>query len=152
MLSSQEEQEERRRVLAQDARVREQQGSTFHTFAQADADIPGRFSAVAHATVVGADPIPNYPAAAAHQHDPCGLEPPIGYRIDAMPDPEEPSTVHHAAVEQTGEPPSASPLSRGSPLSSGDLTSDGDAPSSQLDVQRAEVGSPPLNKFRRRRV
>jgi hypothetical protein len=35
---------------------------------------------------VGADPFPNYPAAAAHQRDPCGQEPPLGYAIDAMPE------------------------------------------------------------------
>jgi len=54
MLSSQIDQEERRRVLENDRRVRDQQGSTFHQFAQADAQIPGRFAAFS-ATVVGSN-------------------------------------------------------------------------------------------------
>ena len=146
MLSRQEEEQERKQVLRNDARVREQQGSTFHTFAQADADIPGRFSAVAHQIVVGADPFPNYPAAAAHQRDPCGQEPPLGYAIDAMPE-LEPSMTR---AQATGEPDPSSPLV-GSPSSSGDPTSAGDAPSAfPVGVQRAGVGSPPLNRFRRR--
>jgi hypothetical protein len=51
--SHQEEQEERRRVFAQDQSV-PRQASTFHQHAQADADTPrGRFSAVSAAYVVG---------------------------------------------------------------------------------------------------
>src|SRR6516165_2906444 len=100
MLESQREQEDRRRTMQNDARVREQiervfaqdqsvprQASTFHQHAQADADTPlGRFSAVSAAYVVGSTAIPQYPAAASHQRDPCGLEPPLGYRVDAMPE------------------------------------------------------------------
>jgi hypothetical protein len=141
-----EEQAERLRTLDNDRRLREQRGSTLHQFAQADADIPGRFSAVAHQIVVGADPFPNYPAAAAHQRDPCGQEPPLGYAIDAMPE-LEPSMTR---AQATGEPDPSSPLV-GSPSSSGDPTSAGDAPSAfPVGVQRAGVGSPPLNRFRRR--
>jgi len=66
MLSSQEEQQERRRVFAQDQSLR---SSTFHQHALAEAETPrGRFSAIANAQVVGATAVPNYPAAsAAHQ-------------------------------------------------------------------------------------
>jgi hypothetical protein len=35
---------------------------------------------------VGSTALPQYPAAASHQRDPCGLEPPLGYRVDAMPE------------------------------------------------------------------
>ena len=110
MLESQREQDERKRVL--DNKV--QQGSTFHQHAQADADIPrGRFSAVTSATVVGSTAVPQYPAAAAHQADPCGPEPSLGYRIDEL----EP-----APAVQATDPTSA------------------DAPSTPLG-QRADVGS-----------
>jgi hypothetical protein len=62
MLSSQEEQAERRRVLANDQRVKEQSG-TFLSHTHMDEG--GRFAQVTTAQIVGADPIPNYPAAAA---------------------------------------------------------------------------------------
>jgi len=86
VLSSQEEQTERRRVFAQDQSLRDQ-ATTFHQHAVADADIPrGRFAAVDAAYVVGskADVASAYPAASAHQADPCGPEPPLGYRIDDL--------------------------------------------------------------------
>ena len=84
MLSSQEGQAERRRVFAQDQSV-PNQASTFHQHATADANIPrGRFSAVETATIVGSQPTINYPPAAAHQRDPCGPEPSLGYRIDDL--------------------------------------------------------------------
>jgi hypothetical protein len=55
MLSSQKEQAERRRVLANDARVKDQTGTFFsHTHM----DEGGRFAQVATAQIVGADPIP----------------------------------------------------------------------------------------------
>jgi len=116
MLESQFDQHERRAVLRNDASVREQaerrrvfaqdqslrpQATTMHQFAQADALTPrGRFSAVEAQTVVGANPVPNYPAAAAHQADPCGIEPPLGYRIDAMPE-HDPVEVSSFPQQQT---------------------------------------------------
>jgi hypothetical protein len=119
MLSSQEDQIERRRVLANDQRVREQQGGSAyidHYMQEAG----GRFSAHAAATVVGSKPdvASAYPPAAAHQADPCGPEPPTGYRIDQMI-PDDP------VVQQGQDGPApdvpASPLaverSAGSPLS-----------------------------------
>ena len=114
MLSSQEEQAERRRVFAQDQSV-QRQATTMHAFAQADAATTrGRFSAHEAATVVGAEPTINYPAASPHQHDPCGPEPPLGFEIDQL----EPSMAFVEA--QAGEPADA-PLDVervGSPLSS----------------------------------
>jgi hypothetical protein len=126
MLSRQEEETERRRVFAQDQSV-QRQATTMHQFAQSEAETPrGRFSAVDNATVVGAQPTTNYPAAAAHQHDPVPKEEPLGYRIDAMPE-----------LEATSSAPQAT-----------DPTSD-DAPTPL--GQRADVGSLSSRRTYRRR-
>jgi len=124
MLSSQEEQAERRRVFADQSLPK--QASTFHQHAQADADTPrGRFSAVSASYVVGTTGSPQYPAAAAHQRDPCGPEPPLGYRIDEL----EPSFPSVQAPDPTSEDaPSPIPLS---------------------DVQRTGVGSLSNKAYRR---
>jgi hypothetical protein len=76
-------QAEKRRII----REQQQQGTTFHQHAQAQADemSQGRFAAIGHAQVVGAGPVPKYPAAAAHQSDPVGTEPPLGFSVDEMP-------------------------------------------------------------------
>jgi hypothetical protein len=144
-----QEQEERHRVYAQDQSLPRQPG-TYHSLAQADADTPlGRFSVLSNPMVVSQGA--SYPAAGPHQHDPCGPEPPLGYRVDAMfPDDDEPLAFSSCAQGQLGEP--ASPLRTGSPLSSDEPMSAGDAPSPVplADVQRAGIGSSPLNKFRRR--
>jgi hypothetical protein len=130
MLSRQEEEHERRAVLKNDARVRERQGTTFHQFAQEETIPRGRFTQVNPQLVVAAEPVPNYPAAAAHQHDPCGIEPPLGYSVDAMPE-HEPLEVSFPSPQATGEPT---------------------APSSTIplidDVER--VGSPLSSKLDRR--
>ena len=105
MTSKADEQRERERVLHNDELVREQAGTFMsHTHS----DVGGRFSAVGAQTVVGAEPITNYPAAAAHQRDPVPDEPPLGYRIDAMPE-QEPSTVLSSPcpVEVTDDPADA---------------------------------------------
>jgi len=102
MLSSQEEQIERARTLENDRKVREQ-GSTF--LSHTHSDLGGRYALVSPQTVVGADPIPNYPPAAAHQHDPCGQEPPLGYAIDEL----EPASPAQATGPTSDDP---SPLGR----------------------------------------
>jgi hypothetical protein len=104
------------RTFAQDQSL-PNQASTFQQHAQADANNPrGRYelAQVTTATVIGSKPevASAYPAAAPHQHDPCGLEPPLGYRIDEL----EPSM---AFVEiQAGEPADApsSSVSPGLPV------------------------------------
>src|SRR5262245_56186534 len=130
MLSRQEDQAEREAVLRNDARVREQ-GSTY--LAQTHSDVGGRFSAVGAQTVVGAEPFPRYPALPSGPwsgEDPCGTEPPLGYRIDAMPELETPTVVSSAPpVGQLGEPTRDAPSST--------------APSVG-DVEHA-LGSPPSN-------
>ena len=98
----------RRRVLQNDRRVREQ-GSTFSQFAQSEAsEIGGRFAANERATVVGADPVPGYPAA-FQQRDPVPDEPPLGYRIhDLTPHELEPSMASISLpveeAQSTGDP------------------------------------------------
>ena len=78
MLSSQEEQAERRRVFAQDQSV-QRQATTMHQFAQADAQTPrGRFSQIDAAYVVGSTALPQYPQASTpFQRDPVPDEPPL---------------------------------------------------------------------------
>ena len=121
MLSSREEQIERRRVFAQDQSLR---ASTFHQHAISDAETPrGRYSAISNAQVVGATAVPNYPAASAHQADPCGTEPPLGYRVNDL-EPLGPSVLAEAQGNSDGAVAPSVPLDverTASPLSqSGD--------------------------------
>jgi hypothetical protein len=111
MLSKQEEEQERREVLENDRRVREQQQQTgtffSHGVSQALDTAGGRYGAAMGApNVTGATPIPKYPAAAAHQADPVGTEPPLGFSVNDL----EPSAGLSAA-EATGgaAAPSAPP-------------------------------------------
>jgi hypothetical protein len=86
MLESQIDQAERRRVLENERKLREQQqGSTYHAHAQADLEIPGRFSALGKAHVVGTG-APEYPAASHPWQgpDPVPNEPALGYSIDKV--------------------------------------------------------------------
>jgi hypothetical protein len=77
MLSHQEEQIERRRVLENDKRIREQ-GSTFLAHTHNDL-AGGRFAAVGAATVIGSTAVPQYPQASTpFQRDPVPDEPPLG--------------------------------------------------------------------------
>ena len=113
MLSSQEEQIERRRVFAQDQSL-PKQATTFHQFAQADANTPrGRFSAVDAAYVIGSKPdvAGAYHPAAAHQRDPCGPEPSLGYAIDAL-DPGPVSPAQALPNPASAVAPSISSLTR----------------------------------------
>ena len=106
MLSRQEEERERRETLENDRLVREQQrGSTFHQHAVSQAaDLAGgRFGSLGAPHVVGSQPTPRSPAAAAHQADPVGPEPPTGYDVNAMPGFE--SSTDLSAVESSAAPP-----------------------------------------------
>jgi hypothetical protein len=101
-LSRQEEMEERRQVVENERRVRKQ-GSTFAQFAQSDAnERRGRFDAHEKSTVIGATSVPKYPAGPAWCDADQGLEPPLGYRIDAQ-EPLEPS-LHSPAQGNSGDP------------------------------------------------
>jgi hypothetical protein len=108
MLSSQIDQEERKRVLDNDTRVREQ-GGTFHQHAVADASTPrGRFDQVNSAYVVGSKPdvAGAYPAASSAHQVQLPDEEPTGYRIDQMSDPVEPSSFFTRQVTGPTSPPS----------------------------------------------
>jgi hypothetical protein len=113
MLSSQEDQHERREVQHNDQLVRQQQqeqtGSTFHQHAQASANdlAGGRWSGQGAAFVVGSTPQVNYPAAGPHQSDPVGQEPALGYRINDL----EPAPAVQATDPTSDDAPPASPLS-----------------------------------------
>jgi hypothetical protein len=125
MLSSQEDQSERRRVLANDQRVREQTG-TFHSHTHFEEG--GRFK-VADAQIVGQTAVPNYPAASPPWQGPdlVGDEPPL-----SDPDLEPPLPA------QAPDPPSA-PLDVGS-LSQGSA----DQPGSNV----AGAAPPTFRRFR----
>ena len=103
MLEKQIDQAERRAVMRNEQRVREgrvfapdqslpREATTFHQFAQADAEIPrGRFTAHERSSVTGATPAPSYPPASAWCADPGSqlLEPPLGLENPAFdPGPE----------------------------------------------------------------
>jgi hypothetical protein len=129
--SEADEQRERREVLENDRRVREQQkGSTYFQHAVAEADEPrGRFqNSSGTTTVIGRDGPPAYPTLPASSpwagEDPVGMEPPLGYAVDEMVPLETPS-----AVSASAEPDPAS----------------ADAPSAvfpvPVDVPRADAGS-----------
>ena len=130
MLENQIDQAERRATLRNDLKVREQaQGGTFHQHALADAQTPrGRFSAVANAYVVGSKPdvASAYPAAASHQADPVGTEPPLGFEIDRL---ELGLPTEAQATDDPADAPSTSvsPSSMSEPAGSS-LSSDGPAP------------------------
>jgi len=151
MLSSQEEQEERRRVFAPDQSL-PNQASTFHQRAVADAAMPrGRFSAVEAATVVGANPTIDYPAGSAWSADPGAqcVEPPLGFDNPAL----EPSSCEAQAPGPTSDAPST-PLGQRDvgPFSAiGDpATTEGPAPpsASSRGARGLVVGSSPLRRRR----
>jgi hypothetical protein len=167
MLERQIDQAERRAVMRNDLKVREEQervfadqslpnqASTFHQHALADALTPrGRFSAVETSYVVGSKPDVSgaYPAASAAHQIQLPDEPPLGLDNPAL---EEPSTVLLSSSGEATDPTSAdapsTPLGqRGvGPLSqTGDPTTVGPAPpSASLRAHRGGVGS---SGFKRR--
>ena len=139
MLSSQEEQAERKSVMLNDARLKEQQrGSTF--LAQTHNDVGGRYGAAQPSPyVIGSTPTPIYPQASApFQHDPVGLEPPLG------PDPADPEPFH-SPVQATG--PTQSDRARVGPSSD----TDGPAPEGPIPSHSGKHGhaAGPSHPFRR---
>jgi hypothetical protein len=138
MLSSQQEEQDRRETLLNDQKVR--LGGTFLDFAQAAAsDIGGRFAAHSKELVVGSTPGPIYPALPASSPwsgaDPVGLEPPLGQDLNIVEPCGTPSEIEASIRALEPRDPLSSAL--GEP-----------APASVRDVQRG-VGSPrnPLRRF-----
>jgi hypothetical protein len=103
MLSKQEE--ERKVREAEHARLL-REGTTFHQRAQAFADEinQGRFAAIGSPTVVGAQPVPQYPAASPSWQIQLPDEPPLGFENPAI---EGPSAGSLLPAEQTGAPAGA---------------------------------------------
>jgi hypothetical protein len=145
---AQRERQERIDVMRQDADLRrQQQGSTFHTFAQADAAQPrGRFTEVNSTQVVAAQPVPTYPAAATPWQgpDPVGPEPALGFSVDDL----EPSTASPPVEGQAGDlpddpsRPGISPtFERGESSETGDPASNAPLGAPFLGEQR-DAGSP----------
>ena len=173
MLSNQIDQAERRAVLENDRRVREReraqeerrgtfaqdqslprQASTYNQFALADAQTPlGRFSAISNAQVVGQGA--SYPPAGAHQHDPCGPEPALGFAIEQM-FPDDPALVASADEPQAPDGPlapsiatSPSAMSSGGPSSfsrTDDPATEETFPASGPARSRVSAGSSPLRR------
>jgi hypothetical protein len=124
MLSSQLDQADRKEVLENDRRLRQQQeqGSTFleHTHNEAG----GRYAAISSPQIVGSTtPIPKYEGAPNWAHDPSGIEPSLGYRIDnseltpsaeppAAPTP-DPGHEEHTSVSDVATPLAAKRLGLG---------------------------------------
>jgi hypothetical protein len=150
-----EQQEERRRVFAQDQSL-PKQAITFYQHALADADIPrGRFTEHERSTVIGSTPTPAYPAGPAWSADPGAqcVEPPLGLDNPAL---EEASTgLLSSPVEQTGptsDDAPSTPLGQrtgvGSLSHSDDPATEGLAP--PLATPRAQRGGVGSSPFRRR--
>jgi hypothetical protein len=95
MLSKQEEQDERREVIENEKRLRNQ-GSTFSQFAMSDADTDrGRFTTHEKSTVIGTTPTPasEYPAGPNWSADPVPSEPSLGVSVNEMQPCGEPHEV-----------------------------------------------------------
>ena len=126
MLSSQEEQEERRRVFAQDQSLRNQ-GSTLHAHAVADAETPrGRYTAHERSTVIGSTGLPNYPAGPAWSADPGSqyVEPPLSFDNPALE--LGLATEAQATGPTSADAPSLTPLSDAPRAGVGSLSHKGD--------------------------
>jgi hypothetical protein len=107
-----EDQNERRRVLLNDARVREQSrnGDTGTYLSHTHSELGGRFAATDHQTITGVvSPLPPpLPANSPwHGSDPVPNEPPLGYRIDEMHGFENPTGVSVSPPVATDDPVAA---------------------------------------------
>jgi hypothetical protein len=102
MLSKQEEQAERKEVLENDKRLREQ-GSTFLDHQHDEAG--GRFKEVGASNVIGSTEMiaGAYPAASSAHQTELPPEKPLGYDINAL-EPLEPSVTHGSAAQSESAP------------------------------------------------
>ena len=108
-----ESQAERRRVLQNDARLREQSrnGDTGTYLSHTHSEVGGRFAVTEHQTITGVispSPPPLPANSPWHGSDPVPDEPPLGYRIDAMPELESSTVLSPPCpVEVTDDPANA---------------------------------------------
>jgi hypothetical protein len=139
-----ESQAERRRVLQNDARVREQSrnGDTSSYLDHVEPLLGGRFAVTEHQTITGVvspSPPPLPTNSPWHGSDPVPDEPPLGYRIDAMPEQESSMAMWSSSIEATG-PASADAPSLSDSASLGDAQRAGAGPSSSQTGTR--LGGP----------
>src|SRR5215472_3351660 len=143
MTTDQEEQAEKRRVMMQDADVRNRSRNgdtgTFLSHTHID-DASGRFAAVNAAKIVGQSSAiaASYPAASAAHQTELPPEPSLGFSIDEMPGLESSMTTPSSSIEATGDPADAPSSDDGSPATpSGGLMSEraGSSPSHQDDLK-----------------
>jgi len=144
MLSKQEEDQERRETLENDRRVREQSrnGDTGTYLSHTHSEVGGRFAIDEHQTITGvvSPAPPPLPANSPwHGSDPVPDEPPLGYRIDAMPELEPEPFSSASSVQATG-PASADAPSLSDAASLGDAQRAGAGPSSSQTETR--LGGP----------
>jgi hypothetical protein len=106
-------QREKRSILENDKRVREQ-GTTYSSFAEAFADEErgGRFAAINKTNVIGTAAAPQYPEGPAWCADRTGAEPALGVDINEMPPTGEPHELKASITDVE-----VSPLERSSPFS-----------------------------------
>jgi hypothetical protein len=128
-----EDQNERRRVLLQDADVRgREQSGTFFSHAQAAANdtAGGRFASVSPTSIVGSEPAVRYPAASPSWQIQLPDEPPLSaYENPALEDPTGALPVSLPVA--TDDPARAPSSDDGSPAT----------PSGELDVRAGWVVS-----------
>ena len=118
--SDQEEQAERRRVLANDARLRDQSrdGNTGTYLSHTHSELGGRFALTEHQTITGVvspSPPPLPANSPWHGSDPVPDEPPLGYRIDEITGFENPTGVSVFPPVATGDPADAPSSDDGGP-------------------------------------
>jgi hypothetical protein len=124
-----ESQAERRRVLLQDADVRNRSGTYLsHTHSE----LGGRFAVTDHQTITGVvspSPPPLPANSPWHGSDPVPDEPPLGYRIDEITGFENPTGVSVSPPVATDDPagaPSSDDGGSATPSSSSSSANDGD--------------------------
>jgi len=107
--------------------------STFFSHTHDDLEMGGRFAKQIPQNVVGATPVPSYPAAAPWSVDPCGTEPSLGVDVNEM----QPTGEPHEIAKSLGEP--------------SDTSADGDnSAARQLTKSPSRAG--PSSYSRRRRI
>ena len=146
--SDQEDQAEKRRTLLNDARVREQSrdSDTGTYLSHTHSEVGGRFAVTEHQTITGvvSPAPPPLPANSPwHGSDPVPDEPPLGYDINAMPDPENPTGVFSISPPAATDDPAHAPSGGSGPAPSGGLMSEraGSSPSSETESEVWRPGS-----------
>jgi hypothetical protein len=126
MTSFHEDRKDKDEYIEEERKRRQPEGSTFHQFANADAETDrGRFTVTEKSTVVGAKAVPEYPRPPTGPwsgEDLVGTEPPTGYEIDAveplLPPTETCAVGTGGAVDEPSGLPPLTDVERAAPPSS----------------------------------